>query len=76
MPAFDTWSRENLVKFAAEAYAKMQEQQERIEHLQSDLKDAIKAYYQGRGRVRIDGIKGTEAACVFMASRGRRQRAH
>jgi hypothetical protein len=44
MPAFDTWSRENLVKFAEEAYAKMQEQQERIEHLQSDLKDAIKAY--------------------------------
>jgi DNA topoisomerase-2 len=27
-----------------EAYAKMQEQQERIEHLQNDLKDAIKAY--------------------------------
>jgi hypothetical protein len=44
MPAFDTWSQENLAKFAEEAYAKMQEQQDRIEQLQNDLKDAIKAY--------------------------------
>jgi len=44
MPAFNTWSQENLAKFAAEAYEKMQEQQERIEQLQNDLKDAIKAY--------------------------------
>ena len=44
MPAFETWSQENLAKFAAEAYAKMQEQQDQIEHLQYDLKDAIKAY--------------------------------
>jgi hypothetical protein len=44
MPAFDTWSQENLAKFAAEAYAKMQEQQDHIEQLQNDLKDAIKAY--------------------------------
>tara|TARA_R110000822_G_scaffold48496_1_gene127711 strand:+ start:730 stop:879 length:150 start_codon:yes stop_codon:yes gene_type:complete len=44
MPNFELWSQENLAKFAAEAYTKMQEQQERIEHLQNDLKDAIKAY--------------------------------
>jgi hypothetical protein len=44
MPAFETWNQENLAKFAAEAYAKMQQQQERIEQLQNDLKDAIKAY--------------------------------
>jgi hypothetical protein len=44
MPNFDLWSQENLVKFAKEAYAKMQEQQERIEQLQNELKDAIKAY--------------------------------
>ena len=44
MPNFKTWSHENLAKFAAEAYAKMQEQQDQIEHLQNDLKDAIKAY--------------------------------
>jgi hypothetical protein len=44
MPRFETWSHENLAKFAAEAYAKMQEQQDHIEQLQNDLKDAIKAY--------------------------------
>jgi len=44
MPAFDTWSHENLAKFAAEAYAKMQQQNDHIQQLQNDLKDAIKAY--------------------------------
>jgi hypothetical protein len=44
MPNFDLWSQENLAKFAKEAYVKMQEQQERIEQLQNELKDAIKAY--------------------------------
>jgi hypothetical protein len=44
MPNFELWSQANLAKFAAEAYAKMQEQQERIEQLQNELKDAIKAY--------------------------------
>jgi len=33
-----------LAKFAAEAYEKMQQQQDQIEQLQNDLKDAIKAY--------------------------------
>ena len=44
MQAFDTWSQENLAKFAMEAYAKMQEQDDRIQQLQNDLKTAINAY--------------------------------
>lgn len=44
MPNFESWSHENLAKFAAEAYAKMQDQHDQIQHLQNDLKDAIKAY--------------------------------
>jgi hypothetical protein len=44
MPAFDAWSQENLAKFAMEAYAKMQEQDDRIQQLQNDLKTAINAY--------------------------------
>jgi hypothetical protein len=44
MPTFETWRQENLAKFAAEAYVKMQAQQDRIEQLQNDLKDALKAY--------------------------------
>ena len=44
MPTFDTWSQENLAKFAMEAYAKNQEQDERIQQLQNDLTTAINAY--------------------------------
>ena len=33
-----------MAKFAAEAYAKMQEQDDRIQQLQNDLKTAINAY--------------------------------
>jgi hypothetical protein len=44
MPNFELWSQANLAKFAAEAYAKMQEQHDLIQQLQNDLKDAIKAY--------------------------------
>ena len=44
MPTFELWSQENLAKFAQEAYIKMQEQQNYIEQLQNDLKDAINAY--------------------------------
>ena len=39
MPNFELWSQENLAKFAKEAYAKMQEQQERIEQLQNEEVD-------------------------------------
>jgi hypothetical protein len=44
MPAFNTWSYENLVKFAEDSNQRMKEQQDRIEQLQNDLKDAIEAY--------------------------------
>lgn len=44
MPQFETWSHDNLAKFAHDAYAKMQEQDDRIQQLQCELKDAIEAY--------------------------------
>ena len=44
MPNFKTWTQENLAQFAEEANNKMIEQNERIEQLQRDLKDAIAAY--------------------------------
>lgn len=44
MPDFSTWSQANLAKFAQEAYAKLCEQDDRIQHLQCDLKTAIEAY--------------------------------
>jgi len=40
---FKTWSHENLVSFAEAANAKMKEQDDRIQQLQCDLKDALAA---------------------------------
>ena len=44
LPNFAAWSHENLAQFSIDAYRKMQQQQDQIEQLQNDLKDAIKAY--------------------------------
>ncbi len=44
MSNFKTWTQENLAQFAEEANTKMVEQNERIEQLQRDVKDAIAAY--------------------------------
>lgn len=44
MPEFKVWSRDNLDKFATDAYMKLQEQEDLIQQLQCDLKDAIEAY--------------------------------
>jgi len=41
---FEVWDRENLIAFAKEANEKLREQDERIQQLEQDLKDAIKAY--------------------------------
>ena len=40
-PNFAAWSNENLAKFALEAYVRLQAQQEAIEQLQGDFKDAM-----------------------------------
>jgi hypothetical protein len=44
MPEFKTWERDNLNQFATEAYMKLVEQEDLIQQLQNDLKDAIAAY--------------------------------
>ena len=44
MSNFRTWSQENLAEFAYQANDKMIQQNDRIEQLQCDLKDAIAAY--------------------------------
>jgi len=40
-PNFAAWTNENLAKFALEAYLRLQAQQEAIEQLRGDLKDAM-----------------------------------
>ena len=44
MSNFKTWTQENLAAFAQQANDKMVEQDDRIQQLQCDLKDAIAAY--------------------------------
>ena len=43
-PTFATWERQTLDKFALEAYLRLREQQDQLEQLRGDLKDAIEAY--------------------------------
>ncbi len=43
-PDFTTWQHETLASFARDAYGKLQRQDEEIQQLRLDLKDAIKAY--------------------------------
>ena len=41
LPNFAAWSNENLAKFALEAYLRLQVQQDAIEQLRGDLRDAM-----------------------------------
>ena len=43
-PTFSTWDRATLDRFALDAYLRLQEQQDQLEQLRGDLKDAIEAY--------------------------------
>ena len=43
-PTFNTWDRAVLDKFALEAYLRMRKQEDQLEQLRCDLKDAIEAY--------------------------------
>jgi len=43
-PTFSTWDRAVLDKFALKAYLRMQKQQDQLEQLQGDLKNAIEVY--------------------------------
>ena len=43
-PTFATWDRATLDKFALDAYLRLQQQQDQLEQLKADLKDAIEAY--------------------------------
>ena len=43
-PTFPTWERQNLDKFALEAYLRLRQQNEQLEQLRLDVKVAIAAY--------------------------------
>ena len=46
IPNFSAWTNENLAKFALEAYVRLQAQQDAIEQLRGDLKDAMQLIRQ------------------------------
>ena len=56
-PTFNTWDRVVLDKFALEAYLRLQEQQDQLEQLRCDLKDAIEAYRTLIKEPRRSGVK-------------------
>ena len=41
LPNFAAWNQETLAKFALDSYQRMQAQQDAIEQLRGDLKDAM-----------------------------------
>lgn len=43
MANFNQWTHENLAKFAQEAQLQILRQQQEIQHLRQDLKDALEA---------------------------------
>jgi len=43
-PTFATWDRATLDQFAMDAYLRLLAQQDQLEQLRGDLKDAIEAY--------------------------------
>jgi len=42
LPNFAAWKRQTLDRFALDAYIRLQQQQEAIEQLRQDLRDAMK----------------------------------
>ena len=41
LPNFSAWERQTLDKFALDAYIRLQQQQEALEQLRQDLRDAM-----------------------------------
>ena len=50
LPNFAAWTNENLAKFATEAYLRLQAQQDALEQLRGDLRDAMKEMRRLRQR--------------------------
>ena len=56
-PTFSAWDRATLDKFAMEAYLRLQQQEDQLEQLRGDLKDAIEAYRTLIKEPRRSGVK-------------------
>ena len=55
LPNFAAWERTTLDKFALDAYLRLQGQQEALEQLRGDLRDAMKLIRTKTVNVHLDG---------------------
>ncbi len=56
LPNFPAWERQTLDKFALDAYLRLQAQQEALEQLRGDLRDAMNLLRIKTVSVRLDGV--------------------
>jgi hypothetical protein len=56
LPNFAAWERLTLDKFALDAYIRLQQQQEALEQLRQDLRDAMNLLRIKTVSVRPDGV--------------------
>jgi hypothetical protein len=56
LPNFAAWERRTLDKFALDAYLRLQAQQEALEQLRQDLRDAMKLLRTKTTHVHPDGV--------------------
>ena len=56
LPNFAAWQRQTLDKFAQDAYLRLQAQQEALEQLRGDLRDAMNLIRIKTVSVRLDDV--------------------
>ena len=56
LPNFSVWERQTLDRFALDAYIRLQQQQEALEQLRQDLRDAMNLLRIKTVSVRPDGV--------------------
>ena len=56
LPNFAAWERQTLDKFAQDAYLRLQAQQEALEQLRGDLRDALNLIRIKTVSVRLDDV--------------------
>ena len=54
LPNFAAWERQTLDKFALDAYLRLQQQQEALEQLRGDLRDAMQLLRKRPSSLSVD----------------------
>jgi hypothetical protein len=54
LPNFSAWERQTLDRFALDAYLRLQQQQEALEQLRQDLRDAMNLLRKNPSSLSVD----------------------